>query len=107
MSLSAGTKLGPYEILSPLEPAGWVRCIAVAMRAKLNSKRKSAWADSREQRSSLKIQRRVSTPRRNASFIYTHIYTQNYMYPKPAVLAVPQNSRSLGLQGVRRVSSTA
>ena len=33
MSLSARTCLGPYEILTPLAPAGWARCTAPAIRA--------------------------------------------------------------------------
>jgi hypothetical protein len=28
MSLAAGIKLGPYEIVSPLGRAGWERCTA-------------------------------------------------------------------------------
>ena len=34
-SLLAGTRLGPYEIVSPSGPAAWARCIARATR-KLN-----------------------------------------------------------------------
>ena len=34
MALSAGTKLGPYEIVSPLGPAGWARYIANDMRVR-------------------------------------------------------------------------
>jgi hypothetical protein len=32
MPLSAGTRLGPYEILEPLGAGGWGRCIAPGTR---------------------------------------------------------------------------
>ena len=39
MALTAGTRLGPYEIVAPSAPAAWARCIARAIRSSIATSR--------------------------------------------------------------------